>query len=224
MSVATGDRQRAIALLRAFAEDTVSAEELISRWPPGHGDRLLEDIAAEFRKADAFVAEEHLKRTAQIALQAIQQEWVPEAFHNALEIDVPQSVSVRRSFAVQMALAAAAIVVLAGFLIAVLTNPSNRFYRAIEKGDVAKMKELLVAHPELLDARDGRGETPLHRAVKSGDSALVKSGDSALVELLLARGARVNTRNRSGDTPLDVAIERGYEDIAELLRAHAAQQ
>jgi len=153
MSGATGDRQRAIALLRAFVEDTASAEDLISRWPPEHGDRLLEDIAAEFRKADAFVAEEHLKRTAQIALQAIQQEWVPEAFHNALEIDVPQSVSVRRSFAVQMALAAVAIVVLAGFLIAVLTDPSNRFDRAIEKGDVAKMKELLVAHPELLDAQ-----------------------------------------------------------------------
>ena len=47
-------------------------------------------------------------------------------------------------------------------------------------------------------------------------------GHKEIVELLIASGADVNTRDKDGDTPLDLAIKRNPE-IAELLRKHGGK-
>jgi ankyrin repeat protein len=209
-------REQATALLEAFLEGTLSPEQFVARCPAKPGDRLLDDIVAEFRRADALETNEDLRRTARIALQAIREEWVPEAFHNALEIDVPRSVSVRRSFTVQIALAVAAIIVMVAALAVVLSDPSNRFDRAIRKGDLTGVRKLLAAHPELLNSEDEGGGLPLHRAAESGHADVVR--------FFLDAGADVNVRRANGQTPLHVALERQHEEVAALLREHGAQQ
>jgi ankyrin repeat protein len=43
------------------------------------------------------------------------------------------------------------------------------------------------------------------------------------VELLIARGAAVNTANKSGATALHAAEANGFDQVAEVLRAHGAR-
>ena len=45
-----------------------------------------------------------------------------------------------------------------------------------------------------------------------------------MAEWLLARGANVDVLNFEGKTPLRVATERGYTDIADLLRRHGGTE
>jgi len=59
----------------------------------------------------------------------------------------------------------------------------------------------------------GAGTTALHLATSKEHTKIV--------ELLIGAGADVNCKNREG-TPLDIAVEKGYKDIAELLRKHGA--
>ncbi|MHC9540413.1 MAG: ankyrin repeat domain-containing protein [Vulcanimicrobiota bacterium] len=58
------------------------------------------------------------------------------------------------------------------------------------------------------------GDTPLHIAARDGSSDTVK--------LLLCLGADMNSRNARGLTPLQVALERKRDTIAELLRQNGA--
>ena len=48
-------------------------------------------------------------------------------------------------------------------------------------------------------------------------------GHQETVELLIAKGANVNAKNKNGFTPLDAASQKGYEPIVELLKKHAVQ-
>jgi ankyrin repeat protein len=122
-------------------------------------------------------------------------------------------------------------------------------HSAAEKGDLAKVKELIKENPSLVSAKDKLGMTPLHLAAKNDrkDVAdfLLASGadinakdsnggftplDLALssyhymdvVELLLARGADPNATSDQGLTPLQEAAMRGQKDAAELLLAKGA--
>jgi ankyrin repeat protein len=61
-----------------------------------------------------------------------------------------------------------------------------------------------------VNARDNFSNTPLHLAVRH----------PAMVELLLARGARVEARNAFGNTPLHLAV--GDRRAVELLLAAGA--
>ena len=47
-------------------------------------------------------------------------------------------------------------------------------------------------------------------------------GYKNIVSLLIQRGAEVNSRARNGKTALGVALEKGYEDIAQVLINHGA--
>lgn len=64
------------------------------------------------------------------------------------------------------------------------------------------------------DYDEGFIPTPLFAAVAYG------TGDT--VDLLLARGARIEAR-ANGETPLDLATEDGRDDIAAVLREHGAR-
>jgi ankyrin repeat protein len=55
------------------------------------------------------------------------------------------------------------------------------------------------------------GDTPLHRACRSGQLPLVK--------MLLEAGADVNVENKDGDSPARIAQYFGFPDIARMLAA-----
>ena len=87
---------------------------------------------------------------------------------------------------------------------------------AAGKGDLARLKMLLDAHPELIDERGGEGvRTPLHQAVFGNSEAAVK--------LLLERGANPNIRCEGDDAyPLHFAVEKHRLPIIRLLVEHGA--
>ena len=118
---------------------------------------------------------------------------------------------------------------------------------AVKSGDLAKVKALLTAHPDLISSKDTIGITPLHFAADNGNKEMVEfllankaevnamdnlgetplncaalSGHRNVAELLLASKADVNTTNNFGWTPLQTAAYHGYKHVAELLLANQA--
>lgn len=87
---------------------------------------------------------------------------------------------------------------------------------AAGRGDLARLKALLDAHPELIDERGGEGvRTPLHQAVFGNSEAAVK--------LLLERGANPNIRCEGDNAyPLHFAVEKHRFPIIRLLVEHGA--
>ena len=60
-----------------------------------------------------------------------------------------------------------------------------------------------------------RGDTPLHRAARSGTHSII--------DILVNQGARVNRPNGDGSTPLHVAAEHGHTSVADRLIANGAE-
>lgn len=92
-----------------------------------------------------------------------------------------------------------------------LLTPMEEVHAAARNGDVTALRELLDAHPELLNANTHNrfGSTALHFA------AYFKQRE--IVAELLKRGADVNAVNNEGTTPLHDAIASGHEGIVRLL-------
>ncbi|MBN9619039.1 MAG: ankyrin repeat domain-containing protein, partial [Actinobacteria bacterium] len=98
----------------------------------------------------------------------------------------------------------------------------------LDRGDVARLVELLTAHPELAIRRlahwsDGNRNRPLAYVTKmrfyhdqAGAPADV-SGTGALARALLAAGAPVNGRRRDKETPLITAASYGDAEVARVL-------
>lgn len=116
-----------------------------------------------------------------------------------------------------------------------------------EDAQIQRYTELKQNSPDLLEARDSSGRSPLYRAIqdtqdrlaahllnqqvnleapdKNGNTPLhvaVGRGNRQLVELLLQRGAKVNARNSHNSTPLHLAAGLGFKAIAETLIDHGA--
>ena len=98
----------------------------------------------------------------------------------------------------------------------------DRLAKAFVDGARAAAIALLEQHPELVNARQRVGWTPLHIA-----SAVL---DDAAVEWLLRHGADVNARGDADRTPIDVAAEMHRSDdvkrfrrVANTLRRHGAE-
>ena len=81
---------------------------------------------------------------------------------------------------------------------------------AAQAGDPA-LAQLLLDHGADLQAHRGwKGWTPLHWAAYRGRAAVV--------ELLLARGADPLATDEDGQTPRDLALQHGHDEVAALLR------
>jgi len=81
-------------------------------------------------------------------------------------------------------------------------------------GDMTKMLLDKGANPNSVER--GRGRMPLHWAAFCGRKTVA--------EMLLAHGAKMDTRDWDGKTPLSLAKEGGPTEIDELLRKHGAKE
>lgn len=90
------------------------------------------------------------------------------------------------------------------------------FLKAVRERDGATAERIL-GNPSstAINARDtGTGESALH--------ILVRGRDSAWLGYMLGRGARPDTGDREGNTPLIVAAQLGWIDGADILLARRA--
>jgi hypothetical protein len=128
---------------------------------------------------------------------------------------------------------------------ALIGNPeeikvTTELHRAAKHGDMAGIAAF-ATHPEYLEARDKRGQTPIYSAASCGQTEAVKvlasvgadvnaaaDGSTSIYvasmnghesTALASLGANVTTPNRWGETPVYAASEKGH---AALVRALAS--
>lgn len=85
----------------------------------------------------------------------------------------------------------------------------GQIFEAAKKGDVPKLKSILMTAPEALEKTDGKGRTPLHISASRGRAAAVK--------LLIEKGAKLNGTDKEGKTPLFLAVDSGDAETVKLL-------
>ncbi len=86
---------------------------------------------------------------------------------------------------------------------------------AIREGDIEAVKRHLAAGMDV-NAKDDNGWNPLHLAAENGHKEIA--------ELLISKSADVNAKDKYfRKTSRDWAIERGYTEIADLLRKHGGK-
>ncbi|MEI6670223.1 MAG: ankyrin repeat domain-containing protein [Acidobacteriota bacterium] len=83
-------------------------------------------------------------------------------------------------------------------------------FTALSQGDMTRISVCLKAKPELANARDKDGQTPLHIAARRG------MADTAL--LLVKMGADPTLRNAEGRTAINIAQDNGSAEVARTLR------
>ena len=83
-----------------------------------------------------------------------------------------------------------------------------------EAEEVKKIRSMIRDSPDLINAKDGAGNTPLHRAADLGHLIVAR--------FLVENGADVNAKNGAGETPLHIAALHGHKAIIELLLGYKA--
>ena len=95
-------------------------------------------------------------------------------------------------------------------------GPELDIHSAILAGDLKRVADELDREPALLESHSADGWTPLHVAAYFGPQAIA--------ELLLARGAKVDSRstNAMKNTPLHAAVAGQKKNLVKLLLDHQA--
>jgi ankyrin repeat protein len=93
--------------------------------------------------------------------------------------------------------------------VAALRFESNSIYEAAFNGNVDDVRAQLESQPDLLNAKDFLGLSPLHRAAQAGQDAIVR--------LLLAKSADIGSIDQNGNTPLHWAVFTGQSNVVETL-------
>ena len=98
-----------------------------------------------------------------------------------------------------------------------MVEPKKEIIKAAKSGNLAKVKALVGADANLIQACDSEGSTALHCAAWKGQQAVVA--------YLLSIGANVNVHNSNehyGTTPLHAAAHANQAIIAQMLIDHGA--
>jgi len=88
-------------------------------------------------------------------------------------------------------------------------------HEAARTGDLARLKELIGASPELVNAIGEDNDTPLHSAAVMGKMNAVL--------FLIEKGAAINARNTTNQSPLFYAAYAGHAAIVDTLIGRGAQ-
>jgi ankyrin repeat protein len=83
-----------------------------------------------------------------------------------------------------------------------------------ETKEIQRLKDVIKNSPDLINAKGGGGDSPLHNAARDGQLAVAR--------FLLDNAADVNARNNGGASALHLAAARGYKAMAELLLSKGA--
>jgi ankyrin repeat protein len=86
--------------------------------------------------------------------------------------------------------------------------------QAAQRGDVAKVRQLLASDTTLANAKGAHNKTPLHWAAEKNYPELA--------ELLVTAGADINAEVSWGMTPLQWAANMGSREVAEILLTRGA--
>jgi uncharacterized damage-inducible protein DinB len=178
-------------------------------WPDTHGDQAawdadvqaLHDVYAEFRRRLEALDDEGLQRLLRWYRQATQPQPVTRRLMHAFTHDVYHTGQIQ-------------------YIRALQAIPADRLFTAAWDGNVAVLREVLAAHPDLLNAYNGDGWTALQIASYAGQTTAVR--------LLLERGADIHatSRNPMANTALHGAIagwqEGGRADVVAVLLDHGA--
>ena len=95
-------------------------------------------------------------------------------------------------------------------------QPTQSLWSACLQKNVESVRDMLTRDPSLARARTADGSTPLHDAVECA------SGEQ-IVRLLLGAGADADAVRRDGETPLDIAVDRGRYWEAKVLLEQGAR-
>ena len=79
------------------------------------------------------------------------------------------------------------------------------------------MVDLLLRGGAKIDLRSNAGLTPLHVQVENGDERI------DVVEALAEAGADVMAPTPSGDYPYKIAVDLGYDEVAEVLEKYGGR-
>jgi hypothetical protein len=128
---------------------------------------------------------------------------------------------------------------------------TNTLYVAAHDGKLDEVREMLDAHPEVINQGiGGARSTLLHTAAYNGRTAVVNEllkrkadvnvrntvghtplwdcvdnrGNPDILTMLITNGADVSIPDNKGQTPLQVAIRKNRTEMAELLRQHGAKE
>ena len=92
-------------------------------------------------------------------------------------------------------------------------RPYAGAHDAVHYGLVGRLRALLDDDPTLANARDDRGQTPLHYLTPE------TPGGAKMIDLLVSHGADLNVRDTNGQTPREKMTAAGRPDLASRLRS-----
>ena len=93
--------------------------------------------------------------------------------------------------------------------------PDISIHNAAHSGDIEAIKQAIADGVNVNSKGIIGGSTPLLIAAMEGHNEVV--------ELLISKGADVNTKHNIGHTPLDWAISNDQTETADLLRKHGGK-
>lgn len=106
------------------------------------------------------------------------------------------------------------ILIICLLLVAAVAVSAQEIFNAVKANDLEKVKALFEANPQLAQARDESGRTPLHWACLGVHYEML--------QFLVEKGADVNAQDNEGITPLHSLASKARAEGAALLIAHKA--
>ena len=83
--------------------------------------------------------------------------------------------------------------------------------------DYPQVARLLLEHGANANARDNEHRTPLHRVARNKLNA-------AIARVLLDHGADIDAEDEEGKTPMQVSVESGHDEFAQLISGYRSRQ
>lgn len=101
------------------------------------------------------------------------------------------------------------IMLIAALLFTAITVHAQEIFNAVKNDDLTKVKTLIGKDASIINLKDNLDNTPLHNAAIDGSVAIT--------ELLLSKGADINSANTQLNTPLHLAIMNGKDEVSKIL-------